>query len=201
MTTVVITLTGATTATAATIAYTDALGRQWRQVTETTGLSWNDANSVCSGGLCFADFGSFDLTGWTWASATDVASLFNEFIQPATGTPFTGLLSEANSSWAPLFLGTFAPTDTSPANFVGGWTSTPSSNLAMAAFLVDFTGLSSDIARVTVRNRALSDPAYGLWLYQVPAPTPVAPIPEPATLLLVGLGAAGLAVRKRFSRY
>jgi len=43
-------------------------------------------NTVCSTGTCTADIGTVDLTGWTWASADDLRSLFNAFAFAATGT-------------------------------------------------------------------------------------------------------------------
>jgi hypothetical protein len=75
----------------------DGRGREWRQLTETTGLSWEqvvqvspqDGESPITGSV-----GGRNLTGWVWATDAQVAELF--------------------SLWAPTILD-------SPTWSVGGW--------------------------------------------------------------------------------
>lgn len=114
----------------AQVAYVDAQGRSWRQVTETIGQSWEavaercpvDGVTPCSGTL-----GSQDLTGWVWATDQQVAELFEEFMP---GIAAAGSLS-GNACVLPglSFLGTFTPTyagyTTFGASFyISGWSST-----------------------------------------------------------------------------
>ena len=115
-----------------TIAFTDSLNRQWRQVTETANLSWNDLNAACPGGVCAGTAGAtaVDVDGWQWASNTEVAALFNEFIGLPAVDGTAGLYLEEDSTWAPAFLSVFDPTipdpgggnDEGPA--ISGWSST-----------------------------------------------------------------------------
>jgi hypothetical protein len=55
-------------------------GREWAQVDQFTGLSWNDINAVCPEGACSGILNGFDMTGWKWASVDDVIALFNHYI-------------------------------------------------------------------------------------------------------------------------
>ncbi len=195
---------GTRSASAATIAYTDLAGREWRQVTETDGLSWNELNSVCASGPCTADFLTYDLKGWTWASQNDVRDLFNEFIFAATGNAPLGSNFQVagNSLWAPNFFTYFLPTlvEQSGDRYANGWAST-------SANATDGVGPSlGDCVIETARcqDRANVGDAYdkslhfpgiaGAWLYQEPA---AAPVPEPATIVLLGSAAAATIVRRR----
>lgn len=75
----------------------DGLGREWRQLTETTGLSWDQVALVAPQDGQTPIVGSINgrnLTGWVWATDAQVADLF--------------------SLWAPTIL-------ESPTWSVGGW--------------------------------------------------------------------------------
>lgn len=53
----------------------DATGKEWRQLSETTGLSWEDVAQVCptdGATPCSGSIGDTDLTHWVWASADQV---------------------------------------------------------------------------------------------------------------------------------
>ncbi len=197
---------GGESASAASIAYTDLSGRQWRQVTETTGVSWDELNSVCATGTCTADFGAYDLTDWTWASQDDVRSLFNEFIFAATGTNPLGSTFHApgSSLWAPSFVSYFLITYIEPgsnAGYVNGWASTaanasdgfgPSIRDCEPAFSPNCQD-RADVGDAYGKSEHFPDIA-GAWLYQQsPA---AAPVPEPATLLLFGSGMAAAGLRR-----
>ncbi len=117
-------------ANAAQIAFVDAQGRSWRQVTETIGSSWQaiaercpvDGVTACSGTL-----GSQDLSGWVWATDDQVAELFEEFMP---GISAAGSLSGGNCVLPGLgFLGTFTPTSSTYTTFgasfyISAWSST-----------------------------------------------------------------------------
>ncbi len=54
-------------------------GKEWLQVSFFTNLSWNDINAVCpvdNLGACNGTLNAHDMTGWTWASATELRALF-----------------------------------------------------------------------------------------------------------------------------
>lgn len=53
-----------------------ANGKVWYQADQFRGVSWDDVNQACSGGPCEGQVGGVVLNGWTWASDTDVAELF-----------------------------------------------------------------------------------------------------------------------------
>ncbi|MFZ4575160.1 MAG: GC-type dockerin domain-anchored protein [Phycisphaerales bacterium] len=62
--------------------YNDGVGREWRQVNTTTGLSWSQVAGVCPAdgtGPCAGAVGGRDLTGWYWASQAEVQELFAQF--------------------------------------------------------------------------------------------------------------------------
>ncbi len=59
-------------------------GKDWRQLTESTGFSWLMVNEACGSGLCSGSLFDTLLDGWTWADNSDVASLFDSLIQPGT---------------------------------------------------------------------------------------------------------------------
>lgn len=66
-------------ASGATANVDDGQGKDWRQLTETTGLSWNQVAAVCpqdGATPCSGAVGARDLTGWVWASAPQVIQLF-----------------------------------------------------------------------------------------------------------------------------
>src|SRR5262245_54246494 len=62
--------------------FNDGHGKEWRQLTETTGLSWDQVAQVCprdgaTPGVGIV--GGRDLTGWVWATESQVIDLFSYF--------------------------------------------------------------------------------------------------------------------------
>jgi len=56
-------------------------GKIWAQVDLFAGLSWNNIGAVCPGGVCgTGTLNGFDMAGWHWASADDLAAVFNPFL-------------------------------------------------------------------------------------------------------------------------
>ena len=66
------------------VAITDTVtvnGTTWAQVDLFAGRSWNNINTVCPGGVCgTGTLNGFDMAGWHWASADDLAGAFNPFL-------------------------------------------------------------------------------------------------------------------------
>jgi hypothetical protein len=82
-------------------------GRTWAQPTQFVtegGLSWNAVNAACPEGVCEGTLNGYNVTGWTWATQTDMAELFyhyhedNEFLDSGRN-----YWSMKNSPWAPKF--------------------------------------------------------------------------------------------------
>lgn len=114
----------------AQIAFVDAQGRSWRQVTETANRSWLaiaercpvDGVTPCSGTL-----GTQDLTGWIWATHDQVAELFEEFMPGVTelGSVSGGACVLPGLGFTNVFTPTWSSYTTFGASFyISGWTST-----------------------------------------------------------------------------
>ena len=69
----------------------DTHGREWRQLYETTGLSWDQIDSVCprdGATPCSGTVGGKDLTGWVWGTDAQVLELLSEYApELATADP------------------------------------------------------------------------------------------------------------------
>lgn len=88
-------------------------GKQWLQPKLFTNLSWDDMENGCSpntNGVCAAGsvLNGIDVAGWTWASSSDVATLFNLYgiVPPLSLEVVLQNLNkrdEVDSLWAPAF--------------------------------------------------------------------------------------------------
>lgn len=183
-------------------------GKDWRQVTETTGFSWLVASSACGTGVCSGSIGDTSVDGWTWADTTDVLGLFEALIQPGstqfpTSTSSYSAVGDADIANAVTSI--FAPTSTFALGTnvyreVRGMTRGTAGGTTTMAYLTDnpfATGL--DMAAFdTTWPTNLGDGGTGLWLYKT---VEAASVPEPGTFALLGAGMAvmGLARRRRVS--
>jgi RTX calcium-binding nonapeptide repeat (4 copies) len=93
---------------ASTPPFDDGAGREWRQLTETTGLSWAQVATVCpQDGVtpCSGAVGGRDLTGWTWATGDQLLTLLQVF------DPTISWENPVGGLWAGIyFLDVFRPT-------------------------------------------------------------------------------------------
>jgi hypothetical protein len=66
--------------------------------------SWDDISAVCdpTSGACNGFLGGNLLTGWTWASVSDINALFNFFIGPAVVGPGPAEVSAERTDWVGL---------------------------------------------------------------------------------------------------
>lgn len=82
-------------------------GREWYQPDLFTNLTWIEINAVCPtpAGVCDGELNGNDMTGWTWASVSDVNDLFNHVIGGAAmgPGPTSYTTNTTESQWAPLF--------------------------------------------------------------------------------------------------
>src|SRR5262245_12388292 len=107
----------------------DGHDKEWRQLTDTAGATWNQLATACPQDgqtPCAGSVGTVDLTGWVWATDAQVLALFS-YTEPA----IIGNRSIAGQVYfgsAQTFLQSFTPTFSSCQTyacsaFAGGWTS------------------------------------------------------------------------------
>ncbi len=181
-------------------------GKDWRQLTETTGFSWLMVNEACGSGLCSGSLGDTLLDGWTWADNSDVASLFDSLIQPGTTqfpTATSSYMAAGDVDIANAVTNIFDPTYIfNPAGSawreVRGITRSTSNGAATLAYLQDspFATTLDYAAFDTSYPTNLGDSSTGIWLYKTVDPVAA---PEPGTLALFGVAAAGLFFVRRKS--
>ena len=76
-------------------------GREWRELFETTGLSWSQVASVCPTDgetPCSGTVGGSNLTGWTWATADQVLDLMDDHA-PGLATADPPVVSGIEGFW------------------------------------------------------------------------------------------------------
>ena len=97
-----------TLSTASSSAAPTVDGREWRELYETTGLSWSQVASVCPTDgetPCSGTVGGKNLTGWTWATADQVRDLMDDHA-PGLATADPPMVSGIEGFWAAIsFLG------------------------------------------------------------------------------------------------
>jgi hypothetical protein len=111
-------------------AVNDGNGKEWRQLTETEGLTWNQAASICPrDGVtpCHGVVANHDLTDWVWATEPQVLEFFSLY-EPAMQTQ-TSVSGFPYFFTASSFLGVMQPTFSfaitySTGAWTGGWTCT-----------------------------------------------------------------------------
>jgi hypothetical protein len=108
----------------------DTHGREWRQLYETTGLSWDQVASVCPRDgktPCSGTVGGKDLTGWVWGTDEQVLELLIEYA-PELETADPPLLSGSEYFLEAMgFLNVMRWTVSHSSNYsfsewTGGWT-------------------------------------------------------------------------------
>jgi hypothetical protein len=109
----------------------DTHGRDWRQLYETTGLSWEQVAQVCPrDGVtpCNGTVGGKVLTGWVWATSSQVLELMTEYAPDLAAADPPQLSGSEAFGAGVSFLSamrwtTYHVTNYSYSEWTGGWTS------------------------------------------------------------------------------
>ena len=105
--------------------FNDGNGKEWRQLTGTVGLSWNQVAQACPQDGASSCVGSTNLNDWVWATDAQVVQLFSIFEPAVLTSPSVGGMAFFGS--AESFLSAFQPTFSSCQTyfcgaFGSGWT-------------------------------------------------------------------------------
>jgi len=174
--------------------------KEWRQLTDTVGLSWDQIHEgddpstpgaeggVCPlGGQCAGSVSDVDFSGWTWATIDDVAELFAHYYGDVPAGPFN-VVSLDEGAAASSFFQDFSITAELKFTadvWVWGWAATHSSYLlgAYAPYAHRYND-RSNFATDVEHNPTEGVLGRGAWLYRP------APIPLPPSLLIIGTALA-----------
>ena len=105
-------------------------GREWRELYETTGLSWSEVATVCPTDgetPCAGTVRGRNLTGWTWATGDQVLDLLDDYA-PGLATADPPVVSGIEGFWGGIsFLGvmrwtTYSSSTYSYYEWTAGWT-------------------------------------------------------------------------------
>ena len=142
----------------------DNHGKEWRQLTETKGLTWTQVSQVCprnGAAPCNGAVGNNDLSGWIWATQTQVVEFFG-YYEPAMLTS-SGVSGQQYFFSASSFLSVIHPTFSfantyATGDSTGGWTATTD-----AAGLPTAGAVSTNTTPVSINGAfsigAVTDPA------------------------------------------
>ncbi|MCP5141322.1 MAG: hypothetical protein H6926_02790 [Chromatiales bacterium] len=159
-------------------------GVDWLKLTETTGISYDDRNTI-----------SYLSQGWRHATKAEVGSLFADFIPNTAEWDINYNANIANE--AGTFVNLFGTTYTNPGTwyeYVWGFTSDVNAgngemwapwvgwdNLSNSYGMVGFDSIDPDYAS------SFSEPSMGHWLVRASAAEASVPVPPALALLLGGL--------------
>ena len=184
------------TLSATAVAVDDGHGHEWRQLYETTGVSWNDVALVCpldGSTPCSGTAGGRDLTTWIWASDAQVIE-FMGLTEPAL------LDADPPSLFGPewffsgvAFLGVmrytfYTATEVDYHESTAGLTSTLDANGAaiIGSAAYGYYPISGGLGVGAVTDVAHADATVGVWLWR-----PIGPDYSPPVITPLVAGTAG----------
>ena len=166
-------------------------GREWRELFETTGLSWSEVASVCptdGATVCSGTVRGRNLTGWTWATADQTRDLLDDYA-PGLTTAEPPVVSGIDGFWGGIsFLAvmrwtTYTSSTYSYSESTSGWTSTKdASGLPIGGFAAYSHQLAGTTATGSVGVGAAADaasPARGVFLWRPAGGDHTAPVVAP----------------------
>jgi hypothetical protein len=158
----------------------DGLGTAWRQLTETPGISWNQAAALCPrDGVnpCEGSVGAVSLSGWVWATDAQVVELIARYA-PAIRTTSRVVGAEADQGVSQFFT-VFTPLTTGGCSgsgyiftcsfglFGSGWTATSTApGSALQATLQSGFGSPSFIELASNTTIATVGQLRGLFMWR-----------------------------------
>lgn len=174
-------------------------GQEWAQPDQFLGLSWNDVNTVCPGGVCASQtLNGNDMSGWLWATVNDINQLFNHYIgYDALGPGSDGYMAVGLPASSAFYEDGWRMTGSVLGPYTLGWASDDSTVLPyVAQFLVGVHGfpinheeaMGTDTQGIYLETTGTA----GAWFYRN-----VSAVPLPATTWLFGSALIGLGVVKR----
>ena len=173
-------------------------GKQWRELYETTGLTWSQVASVCpTDGQtpCAGTVGGKDLTGWTWGTSDQVRNLLDDYA-PGLATADPPVVTGIDGFWASIsFLSvmrwtTYQSSTYSYYEWTGGWTASTDteSGLPVTGFASYSHRLAGSTATGSIGLGTEADAASsirGVWLWR-PSGDYTAPVVTPTVTGTLG---------------
>lgn len=156
--------------------HVDAQGRQWRQMTGTTFRTWDQIDLLCpNDGItpCQGTLGGVDLTGYVWATRTQVLELLSEFLPEIADALTLGGPSYVLPGLG--FFGPFKPTfefysTFGGYNYLSGWTATAIGGSAFVPEVSAEYPVFDGYFNLQALAATTSSSAYrGIWLFKPPA--------------------------------
>lgn len=140
-------------------------GTLWFQPDLFRFLSWNEIEQVCPGGPCTSNMlNDIDMTGWTWASSSDMRILFNRYLgddllnSDADVVFASGIERMYQDGWRPL--------DASPPSISGHTRSEIEEIFGTIASVRDIGNSDIDQWSVNGANSKFGAVNFGAWFYR-----------------------------------
>jgi len=142
------------------------IGRTWAQVDLFLGVTWEEVEAICPGGVCAGVLNGFSMDGWRWAGSEDLNALFNNYLEEDWLGPGPSFFPQVNVNSTGVFYvdGWRPTTDTANQISTGGWLADETGRLGS----VGYDNFS--IIQGTVWNTGYGNGGYsgGAWFYWEP---------------------------------
>src|SRR5262249_59820036 len=176
---VIMALVVAGTARTAQAFVDDVHGKEWRQLTDTVGPSWDQIAQVCPQdgvSACVGSVGGIDLTDWVWATDSQAIELFSYFEPDILTSPTVS--GQQYFFTANAFMNAFRPTFSFAITYqagaqAAGWTSsTDPTGVPIAGAVGWGTTPGSISGAFSVQPMSNHDTARGIFLWRAPGLRP-----------------------------